>query len=172
MCQREHDRTLPPWTRDRGASPRRDAHPVLALQRTIGNRRTAQVLARKGAGAKRKNEGDFEHSVTVGKLGPLEVKDSNIADWTGRKADAEDLVITSAKGKHSDELRRLSGSQTRVETIRVQSIVGENTFVIVTFKNAVITGYTADPGEDVEHWKAIRFDAVDIKRTSIGAARP
>jgi hypothetical protein len=168
MFQREHDHTAP-WARGPEPFTRRDAHPVLALQRTIGNRRTAQVLARKGGG---KNDRNFEHSVKLGKLGPLEVKDSNIADWTGKDADAEDLVITSVKGRHSDELRRMAEGRTRVETIQVQSIIGENTFVIVTFKNAVTTGYTAEPGEKLERWKAIRFDAVDIKRTSIGAARP
>jgi hypothetical protein len=168
MSQRDHDRSSEPrQTRSRTALPRRSASPVLGLQRTIGNRGTARMLARKGASA-----AAFENSVRIGKLGPIEITESNIADWIGKKADADDLIVTTAKGKHSDELKRLSDSKSRVDGIEVQSITGQNTWVIVTFKNAVISGYTADPSGKTEQWKATRFDAVDIKRTAIGKPRP
>jgi hypothetical protein len=72
--RRRHLRQLPSWSR--AAKPgcsitrqcgsfsrphtRRSAHPVLALQRLIGNRGTVQVLARD------KNRPSFEHSVKLG----------------------------------------------------------------------------------------------------------
>jgi hypothetical protein len=147
--------------------PRRTASPVLALQRALGNRRTTRVLARKGD----PGPGTFEHSVRIGKLGPIEISDSNIADWTGKK-DVNDLIVTTVKGKHSDELQRMSDGRTRIENIAVQSITGQNTWVIVTFKNAVIKDYAPDPSGKTERWRATQFDAVDIKRTSIGTPRP
>lgn len=157
----------PGQARPRTALPRR-ANPVLALQRAIGNRGTTGVLARKGGSG----QGTFEHSVQIGKLGPIEIRESNIADWIGKNADADDLTVTTVKGKHSDELKRKSDSKARVDSIQVQTITGQNSWVIVTFKNAVISGYAPDGSGDTERWKAIRFDAVDIKRTSIGKPRP
>jgi hypothetical protein len=162
-----HDRSDPDRARSQPVPPRRSVVPVLALQRAVGNRGTTQVLARKGP-----DGASFENSVRVGKLGPIEVTGSNVADWTGKRADADDLDVTSVKGKHSDELKRLSESRTRVDKIEVQSIVGQNSWVIITFKNARIRGYAADDSSKTEHWKAVDFDAVDIKRTSIGKPRP
>jgi hypothetical protein len=150
------------------AGPRRTTSPVLALQRAIGNRGTTRVLARQGG----PGQGTFENSVHVGKLGPIEITDSNIGDWIAKKSDVDDLTATTVRGKHSDELKRLCESKTRVDRIEVQSITGQNTWVIVTFKNAIITGYTADSSGKTEAWKATQFDAVDIRRTSIGKPRP
>jgi hypothetical protein len=147
---------------------RRGPAPAAVLQRALGNRAMNQILARKGP----KNRGTFEHSVRIGKLGPIEIKDSNIDAWIGGKADAEDLIVTTVQGKHSDELKRLSDSRTRVETLEVATVTGQNSWVTVTFHNAIIKGYTADADGKTEQWRAVRFDAVDIKRTSIGAPRP
>jgi hypothetical protein len=167
MYQRDHDRSGEPGqTRSRTEPPRcrAGANAVLALQRAIGNRGTVQMLARK-------NRASFEHSVKIGKLGPIEIKGGNIADWIAKK-DPEDLVVTSAKGKHSDELKRMSDSKARIDTIEVQSVVGENSIVVITFKNARIRGYAADESGKTEQWKAVDFDAVNRAKTSIGTARP
>jgi hypothetical protein len=169
MSQRDHDPSSKPrQARSGTAVPRRSASPVLALQRAVGNRGTTRVLARQGGSGR----GTFENSVRIGKLVPIEITESNIADWIGKKADADDLIVTTVKGKQSDELQRMSESKARIDNIEVQSISGENSWVIVTFKNAVITGYAPDPSGKTERWKATRFDAVDIKRTSIGKPRP
>lgn len=127
-----------------------------------------RLLGRKGASGSR----TFEHSVRIGKLGPIEISESNIAAWIGKKGDADDLVATTVKGEHSDELKRMSDGKARIATLEVQSIIGQNSWVVVTFKNAVIRGYAADPSGETESWKATRFDAVDIRRTSIGTPRP
>jgi hypothetical protein len=166
MDQRDHDRgSAPARTRPHTVLPRRDAHPVLALQRLIGNRGTVQVLARQ------KNSAQFEHSIKVGKLGPIEVKGGNIADWLAKK-DPETLVVTSTKGKHSDELKRMSDDKTRIDTITVTSVVGENSIVVITFSHARIKGYAAADGSGkTEDWKVVDFDAVHREKTSIGAAR-
>ena len=168
MSQRDHDRSNePPQARSLTSRPRGNASPVLALQRAVGNRGTTRLLARKGGSG----TGTFEHSVRIGKLGPAEITESNIGDWIGKK-DVDDLIVTTVQGKHSDALQRMSDSRTRVESIEVQSITGQNNWAIVTFKNAVITGYAPDPAGKTEAWKATGFDAVDIKRTSIGTPRP
>jgi hypothetical protein len=168
MSQRDYDRSSQPrQTRSHTAVPRRSVSPVLALQRAVGNRGTTRVLARKGG-----SDGTFESSVRIGKLGPIEITESNIADWVGKKADADELIVTTVKGKHSEELKRMSDSKDRIDNIEVQSITGQNSWVIVTFKNAVISGYASDPSGKTERWKATRFDAVEIKRTSIGKPRP
>jgi hypothetical protein len=164
MSQRDYDRSGGPGRAgSHAALPRR----VLALQRAVGNRGTARVLARKDA----PGQATFEHSVRIGKLGPIEISDSNIADWIGKK-DVNDLIVTTVKGKHSDELQRMADGRTRIESIAVQSITGQNSWVIITFKNAVIKDYAPDPSGKGERWRATGFDAVDIKRTSIGAPRP
>jgi hypothetical protein len=167
MYQRDHDRRSEPGqTRPHPALPRRSAGPVLALQRAIGNRATTEVLARKKGGT-------FENSVQIGKLGPIEITESNIAEWTvGKKAGAESLILTTVKGKHSDELKRMSDNKTRNDSIEVSSVTGQNSWVIVTFKPAVIRGYTADPSGKTEQWKVTGFEAVNITRTSIGKPRP
>jgi hypothetical protein len=149
-------------------APRRDS-PVLALQRILGNRATAQLLARKGGGASR---GTFANSVQIGKLGPIEISQSNVGDWISHKDSADDLVLTTVMGKHSSALRQMADGRTKVDSIQVQSLTGQNSWVVVTFRNAVIRGYSADPSSNTEQWKATDFDAVHIDRTSIGTPRP
>jgi hypothetical protein len=163
MYQREHDRNIAPGQTGR---TRRGAHPVLALQRLIGNRGTTQLLARQ-----KKNKGTFANSVKFGKLAPIEIKGGNVADWVAKK-DPENLVLTTTKGKHSDELKRMSDSRERIDTLTVQSVVGENTLVVITFSHARIKGYTADGPGKTEDWQVVDFDAVHRETTSIGKARP
>src|ERR1700748_1654809 len=108
MAQRDHDRGQQPGeARARPAPARRGDGPVLALQRSLGNRATTQLLARKGAGG---NKGTFENSVQIGKLGPIEITQSNIGDWIAHKSSAEDLVLTTTMGTHSSELKQMAGS--------------------------------------------------------------
>jgi hypothetical protein len=168
MSHRDHDRSRAPGPdRAQSSAPRRAGSPILALQRAIGNRATTHVLARKAPGT-----GTFEHSVQIGKLGPIEITDSNIDAWVSNKDGAADLIVTTAKGKHSQELKRLSESKTKIDTIAVSSITGQNSWVIVTFGHAQIRGYEEDPSGKTERWKAVGFDTVNIKRTSIGTPRP
>jgi hypothetical protein len=156
---------VPGQTRSGPASPRRS--PALTLQRAIGNRGMTQLLARKGT----TNEPTFERSVRLDKLGPIEIAESNVDDWIAQKASAEDLVVTTVAGKHSAELKQMSGSKARVETLEVQVLTGQNTWVTVTFKNALVRDYALAPSGKTETWKAVRFDKVDIKRLAIGKPR-
>jgi hypothetical protein len=168
MSQRDQDRSNAPGQgRTQAVLPRRTGSPVLALQRAIGNRATSQVLARKATG-----KGTFEHSVQIGKLGPIEITDSNIDAWVTKKDGADDLIVTTAKGKHSAALKQMSDSRTKVNTLEVSTVTGQNSWVVVTFHHVVITGYEEDPSGSTEHWKAVGFDEVNIKRTSIGTPRP
>jgi hypothetical protein len=168
MSPRDHDRRSAPGQGRPRPGARRGDSPVLALQRSLGNRATAQLLARKGAGAGR---GTFENSVQIGKLGPVEITQSNIGDWIAHKSSAEDLVLTTTMGAHSGELKQMAGSKSKVDTIKVQALTGENSWVIVTFTHAVLGDYVADASGKTEQWKATDFDGVHIERTSIGKPR-
>lgn len=165
MYKRDRDLIETGQARPHTTLSRRAGNPVLALQRAIGNRGTTRFLARD----KKKNKGTFERSVQIGKLGPIEVKESNAAEFTP-KSSPEVLTVTTTKGKHSDELKRMAESKARVEKLSVSMITGQNSWVIVTFSNARIRGYEADDG--TEHWKAVDFDGVHSERTSIGTPRP
>ena len=164
MHQRYHDRDgESSRTRSRPPQPRDSADPVLALQRAIGNRETARVLARE----QDKNRPSFEHSVRIGKFGPIEITGGNIADWVAKK-DPEGLIVTSVEGKHSEELKRLHESKARIDSVETASVVGENTLVTIAFKNARVRRYSADG--KTEEWM-IDFDTVKRHSTSIGTAR-
>lgn len=169
MYQRDHDLTSDPGqTRQRPLS-RRGAHPVLALQRLIGNRATTRLLARKD-GAK-KNKGTMENSIKIGKLGSIEIKGGNIADWVAKKV-PEKLIVTSTKGKHSTKLKGLSDDGTRFDKIDLQAITGANSWLVITFKNARVADYTFDESTNTESWKLVEFDGVHFESTSIGVPRP
>jgi hypothetical protein len=122
MYQRgRHRSSAPGQTRPH---TRRSAHPVLALQRLIGNRGTVQVLARQ----------------------------------------EPPVVRAQREGRQARPGRDQGGQHRR--------LVGENSIVVITFKNARIRGYAADESGKTEQWKAVDFDAVNRAKTSIGAARP
>jgi hypothetical protein len=164
MYQRYHDGCGEPGPIRRDPPlPRRSVNPVLALQRAIGNRGTVRVLARE----KDKNRPSFEHSVKIGKLGPIQITGGNIGDWAAKK-DPDGLRVTSVKGKHSDQLKRLFDSKARIDTVETASVVGENSLVTITFKNCRITRYSTD-GEK-EEW-AVEFESAKRHTLSIGAAR-
>ena len=66
----------------------------------------------------------------------------------------------------------MSGGKEKIDTLGVQSIVGKDTFVVITFQHARITGYAADEPSETEQWKVVGFDPVHRHRTAIGVARP
>jgi len=164
MYQRYHDRGGEPGQIRSGPPlPRRSVNPVLALQRAIGNRGTARALARK----KDKNRPSFEHSVKIGRLGPIQITGGNIGEWAAKK-DPDGLKVTSVKGEHSDELKRLSDSKARIDTVETASVIGENSLVTITFKSCRIRRYSTD-GEK-EEW-TVEFESAKRQTLSIGAAR-
>lgn len=171
MFQRLLDRSSTAG-RNRSGSGRRDTHPVLALQRLIGNHRTTQVIARdrkKGGERAKKKEATLAHQVRVGDLGPIEIEPGAVADWVAKKKDAGDPVVSSKTGEHSEQLKALADKKGKIDKIEFQEIVGENTWVIIRFRNARIRGYSVD-GE-TEHWTVVGYDEVNREQTSIGKAR-
>ena len=161
---RDRDRETDQLLQDPPA-PRTGDNAVLALQRTIGNRETARVLARdKHSG---KNRPQFQHSVRFGKVSPIEITGGNIGEWAAKKT-PDGLVVTSAKGKHSGELKRLFESKGRVDTMETSSVVGENTVVTITFENCRVTRYSLE--DDKEEW-TVEFTGAKRQTLSIGAAR-
>jgi hypothetical protein len=162
MHERQHDRHREP-AHARRDPPQPSINAVLQLQRTIGNRSTAQVLARD----KDKNRPNFEHSVKFGKFGPIEITGGNIADWAAKKT-PDDLKVVSAKGKHSDELKRLFESKARIDTLETNSVVGENSLVTITFKDCRIRRYSADG--DKETW-TVEYQAANRQTLAIGTPR-
>jgi hypothetical protein len=79
--------------------------------------------------------------------------------------------VTSVKGKHSDELKRMADGKTRIPKLTVTAVTGQNSWVVITFSNARIKGYEVD-ADGKEHWQAVDFDAVHRETTSIGVPRP
>lgn len=66
----------------------------------------------------------------------------------------------------------MADGKTKVDSIQVQSLTGENSWLVVTFRHGVIRDYSADASSNTEQWKVVDFDAVHIDRTSIGKPRP
>lgn len=164
MYERDRDRRREPdEAREEPPLPQPSENAVLALQRAIGNHGTARVLARD----KDKNRPNFEHSVKVGKLGPIEITGGNIADWAAKKT-PDDLKIVSTKGAHSDELEKLFEAKTRIPTVETDSVVGENTIITIVFGSCRIRRYSADG--DTEEW-TVEYETAKRQSLSIGAAR-
>src|SRR5215211_6551476 len=97
--------------RERGRAPAsrsplpRGSHPVLALQRSIGNRAVAQVLAR---------EPVRTGTVQIPGVGTIKVKGGNLEEWAGKEV-LDTVDVTSTKGKHSVKLEKLSKAGTRTD---------------------------------------------------------
>ena len=145
------------------AQPRRDVDAVLALQQSLGNHGTAQLLARK----EDKNRPSFPHSVKIGKLGPIEVKGGNVAEWAAKK-DFDNLDVVSVAGKHSTEIKRLFESKAKIDAIETASVVGENTLVTIVFTDCRIKRYSTD--EKTDEW-LVEIAGAKRQSLSIGAAR-
>ncbi|MGH2946158.1 MAG: hypothetical protein ACRDPC_07865 [Solirubrobacteraceae bacterium] len=164
MYERYHDRGGEPGQiRPDPPLPRRSVNAVLALQRATGNQGTVRVLAREKA----KNRPSFEHSVKIGKFGPIEITGGNIGDWAAKK-DPDGLKVISVTGKHSDELKRLHEGKARIDTVETASVVGENSLVTITFKNCRIRRYSTDGDKD--EW-TVEFESAKRQTLSIGAPR-
>ena len=79
--------------------------------------------------------------------------------------------MTSTAGEHSENLKGLAEKRTKFDEIKVQAITGENSWMIITIRNARVMGYSSD-GDKTESWKLVDFDGVHFESTSIGVPRP
>jgi hypothetical protein len=138
------------------------AHPVLRLQREIGNRATGQLLARAPAA---KDHG----TVQISKLPAIKVLGGNGDEWAARK-DPESVDITSKKGKHSAALERLSKAGNKIPSLKLTTPIVDQSgqhldfgSVVMEFGNPRITGYAVDG--NVETWRAVDFETAH--RTTI-----
>jgi hypothetical protein len=137
---------------------RRTANPVLALQRSIGNRAVGQVLARTPQAT---------GTVQIGGVGVIQVKGGNLDEWAGKGA-PDTVDVASAKGKHSAKLEKLSNDRTRTDvkvTIAPANKAGEELNVgggtVLEISGARIKGYAVADG--AETWRVADF--TDVKRT-------
>jgi hypothetical protein len=152
--RRERDRTQPL------VSPsRHDANPVLALQRSIGNRAVAQMLARAPAGT-----ATGTGTVHIHGVGAIKVTGGNLEDWTGKDA-PETVDVTSHKGKHSAKLEKMSTERTKTDvkvTISPANKSGEELSVgggtELEITGARIKDYAVAGG--VETWQLADFTGV------------
>jgi hypothetical protein len=88
MPERETDRRRkPPRTQASASLPRRGSNPILALQRSIGNRAVVQVLARTPVRT---------GTVQISAVGEIKVKGGNLEEWTGTGA-PDWVEVTSKK---------------------------------------------------------------------------
>ena len=138
---------------------RRGANPVLALQRSIGNRAVGQVLARDPVRT---------GTVQIAGVGQIKVKGGNLEEWTGT-ATLNTVEVTSKKGKHSAKLQKLANSGTRMDvkvTIAASNQAGEQLNVgggILLEVSAHIKDYAVEDG--LETWRVGDFERV--RRTKI-----
>jgi hypothetical protein len=139
---------------------RRGANPVLALQRSIGNRAVSQVLARDPVRT---------GTVQLGGIGEIKVKGGNLADWAGKES-YDTVQVTSQKGRHSAKLAKLANAGTKMPvkvTIAPANQAGEELNVgggtLLDIKSALIKDYSVADGQ--ETWQVARFE--DVKRTRI-----
>lgn len=154
------DRRREPGRNETRRSLRRSSNPVLALQRSIGNRAVGQVLARTAVPS---------GTVHIGALGDIKVKGGNLDDWTGQES-PNTVDVSSKKGRHSAKLERLSNAGTRTDvklTIAPSNNAGEELSVgggtVLEITAARIKGYVVEDG--VETWRLADFTAV--RRTKI-----
>ena len=138
----------------------RDHHPVLALQRSIGNRAVAQMLARAPAPS---------GTVQIHGVGDIKVTGGNLDEWAGKEA-PETVDVVSHKGRHSAQLEKLSNAQTKTDvkvTIAPANQAGEQLSVgggtVLEIKGARIQNHTVADG--VETWRLAGF--TNVHRTKI-----
>jgi hypothetical protein len=138
----------------------RSTNPVLALQRSIGNRAVAQVLARSPVRT---------GSVHISGVGDIKVKGGNLDDWTGTES-YDTVEVTSQKGRHSRKLEQLANASTRTDvkvTIAPANQAGEQLSVgggtLLEIKGAHIKDYAVANG--VETWRVGDFQ--EVHRTKV-----
>ena len=151
--------------RDPGRAPasrsllRRRSNPVLALQRAIGNRAVAAVLARTPTRTA---------TVEIAGVGSIKVSGGNLDEWAGT-AVLDTVEVTSKKGKHSAKLEKLANARTRT-TVKVMiapaSAAGEHLNVgggtLLEIQDARVKGYSVTDG--VETWHLGDFEKVSRKQ--------
>jgi hypothetical protein len=162
MPERETDRR-----RERDRTPaapaplRHESHPVLALQRLIGNRAVAQVLARSPT---------TTGTVQIHGVGDIKVKGGNLEEWAGKGA-PDTVDVTSSKGKHSAKLEKLSTERTKADVkvmISPASQAGEELNVgggiQLEIKDARVRDYAV--ADAAETWRLSDFTNVHRTKTT------
>lgn len=167
MPERKTDRRREPGRTHAAPSLlRRSSNPVLALQRSIGNRAVVQMLAR---------EPLRTGTAQIGGVGKIKVKGGNLEEWAGT-AVLNTVELTSTKGRHSSKLGKLSKAGTRTNvTVMISPAnkagddlnVGGGTELVI--EGARIKGYAVKDG--VETWRVADFEKVARKKITrkIGA---
>jgi len=161
MAERDADCRREPGRRQADPSlVHRRSNPVLALQRSVGNRAVGQLLARAPIRS---------GTIQIGAVGQIRVKGGNLDEWTGEGAPYT-VEVTSGKGRHSAKLERMSNAGTRTDvTVKIApaNTAGEELNVgggtLLQIKHARIKGYAIEDG--VETWRVADFE--DVKRTKI-----
>jgi len=158
MHERDADR---PRKRERippRVSP--DQHPVLALQRSIGNRAVTQMLARAPA---------TSGTVHIHGVGEIKVKGGNLEDWTAGEA-PDTVTVTSHKGRQSAKLEQLAQAGTKADvkvTIAPANQAGEQLNVgggtLLEITGARVEGYAVEGG--AESWRLSGF--TNVHRTKV-----
>jgi hypothetical protein len=159
--ERQTDRRAEPGRKpDPPSRLRRSADPVLALQRSIGNRAVGQVLARAPVRT---------GTVEIGAVGAIKVKGGNLEQWAGKGA-PDTVEVTSEKGRHSAKLEKLANARTRIDvkvTIAPANNAGEQLNVgggtLLEITDARVKSYSVQDG--VETWSLGDFE--NVKRTKV-----
>jgi hypothetical protein len=144
--------------------PSHATDPVLALQRTAGNRAVAELLAR--APAAKGTTG----TATIGGVGDIKVSGGNLEEWAGKGA-PDTVELASETGKHSTKLEKLSTAGTRTAVklaISPPQKEGEHLDVgggiVLEIADARVQGYAAEDG--VETWRLAGFERVKRTKTT------
>ena len=139
------------------------ADPVLALQRSAGNRAVAELLARAPAAK------GATGTVQIRGVGEIPVSGGNLEAWAGKGA-PDTVELASAPGKHSAKLEKLATERTRTDvkvTISPPQEEGEQLNVgggvVLEISDARIKAYAVE-GE-AETWRLADFE--NVKRTKI-----
>ena len=148
---------------DSASLPQHSTEPVLALQRSIGNRAVTQLLAR-APDAKAATG-----TVQIPGVGEIKVSGGNLEEWAGKGA-PDAVEVASEKGRHSAKLEKLATARTRTDvkvTISPPHKEGEYLNVgggiQLEIKDARIKHYAVEDG--AETWQVADFESV--KRTRI-----
>jgi hypothetical protein len=133
---------------------------MLALQRAVGNRAVAQMLARAPAA---------NGTVQIHGVGDIKVSGGNLEEWTGGEA-PQTVEVTSHRGRQSKKLEHLSDGGTRTDvkvTIAPANKAGEQLSVgggtVLEIKGALVEGYAVEGG--AENWRLTGF--TNVRRTKI-----
>ena len=157
----ERSRREPGRPPDSLEPPGHRADPVLALQRTAGNRAVAELLARAPA------DKGTTATVQIGGVGAIKVSGGNLEEWTGKGA-PDTVDVTSEKGRHSGKLEKLASARTKTDvTVTIapaQKAGGELNVgggTVLEIKDARVAGYAVEDG--AESWRLVDFE--NVKRT-------